>query len=459
MKPIHGLCLAGLTAALIAGPAFADQKFPAELTGHGIIDAATFVAPPADAPDLFRTSGKFTAADRKRVDQTRSIEGMSFLSAPGAARGTGMALPFDGQPVQGFSGIKALGDGTFMVLTDNGFGSKGNSADAMLSVHKLTIDWKTGKAAVAETLFLRDPDRKVPFPIVTEATKERYLTGADFDVESLQIVGDRMYFGDEFGPYILVTDRTGKLLSLHESKVDGKPVRSPDHYAVSTPAVPGAVGFEVRRSRGFEGMAASKDGKFLYPLFEGPLFNAQLGTGGAWETKDGREYLRIAEFDVAKGDFTGRSFKYRLEANGNNIGDFNMIDATTGLIIERDNGEGNPAQGCTGQPTPDCFNVPAQFKRVYKIDFAQVDAEGFVKKVGYVDLMDIDDPKGVAQLGGDKGKFTFPFVTIENVDVVDAEHIVVGNDNNLPYSSGRALGKQDHNELILLRVPQFLAVK
>ncbi|KAA0682852.1 esterase-like activity of phytase family protein [Roseomonas genomospecies 6] len=454
MKPIHRLFLAGLAGTLLAGPAFADQKFPAELAGHGIIDAATFVAPPADAPELFRTSGKFTATDRKRVDQPRSIEGTSFLSAPGAARGTGMALPFEGQPVQGFSGIKALGDGTFMVLTDNGFGSKGNSPDAMLTVHKLAIDWRTGKAAVAETLFLRDPDRKAPFPIVTEATKERYLTGADFDVESMQIIGDRMYFGDEFGPYILVTDLTGKLLAMHESVVDGKTVRSPDHYAVSTPAVPGAVGFEVRRSRGFEGMAASKDGAFLYPLFEGPLW-----TGGAWETKDGREYLRIAEFDVAKGAFTGRSFKYLLEANGNNIGDFNMIDATTGLIIERDNGEGDPAKGCTGQPAADCFNVPARFKRIYKIDFAQADAEGFVKKVGHIDLMDIGDPKGVARIGGDKGKFTFPFVTIEDVDVVDAEHVVVANDNNLPYSSGRALGKQDHNELILLRVPQFLSAK
>ena len=60
MKPIHGLSLAGLTAALLAGPALADQKFPAEPAGHGIIDAATFVSPPTDAPELFRTSGKFT---------------------------------------------------------------------------------------------------------------------------------------------------------------------------------------------------------------------------------------------------------------------------------------------------------------------------------------------------------------------------------------------------------------
>lgn len=43
--------------------------------------------------------------------------------------------------------------------------------------------------------------------------------------------------------------------------------------------------------------------------------------------------------------------------------------------------------------------------------------------------------------------------------MVDAEHIVVANDNNLPYSSGCEPGKQDYNVLILLRVPQFLSAK
>ena len=55
--------------------------------------------------------------------------------------------------------------------------------------------------------------------------------------------------------------------------------------------------------------------------------------------------------------------------------------------------------------------------------------------------------------------FTFPFVTIEDVDVVDASHIVVGNDNNLPYSSGRAIGKQDDNELVLIEAADFLKAK
>ena len=40
-----------------------------------------------------------------------------------------------------------------------------------------------------------------------------------------------------------------------------------------------------------------------------------------------------------------------------------------------------------------------------------------------------------------------------------AYHIIVGNDNNLPFSSGRALGKSDDNELILLKVTDLLQAK
>jgi hypothetical protein len=87
------------------------------------------------------------------------------------------------------------------------------------------------------------------------------------------------------------------------------------------------------------------------------------------------------------------------------------------------------------------------------------DANGFVRKIGYIDLLNIQDPKGVAKVGGQNGKFTFPFVTIEDVDVVDAEHIIVANDNNLPYSSGRQLGKNDDNEFILLHVPELLSAR
>jgi len=54
---------------------------------------------------------------------------------------------------------------------------------------------------------------------------------------------------------------------------------------------------------------------------------------------------------------------------------------------------------------------------------------------------------------------TFPFFTIENVDIVDGTHIVVGNDNNLPFSSSRDPNKADDNELVLLEVGELLRAK
>lgn len=448
-----------LVATAVVVPAVqaaAQTKYPAVLEGHAVLPAMTLVPPPADAPQELQISGRYAGPGGQRVDAPETIPAMSALSDKAAPRPTGVSFPLKGQPVQGLSGIKNLKDGTFLTLSDNGFGSKANSPDAMLTFHVVKPDWKSGAVERVSTVFLSDPDRKVPFRIVNENTPKRYLTGGDFDIESIQPVGDTLWFGDEFGPFLIKTDRAGKVLQVFETKVDGKVVRSPDHPAVAMPAVPGAVKFEVRRSKGFEGMAASADGKFLYPLLEGPLLTAS----GEPEAKDGKRFLRILEFDAAKGEYTGKSFKYTLEAPSNSIGDFNLIDATSGLIIERDDTEGDSAQACLeGAPKPDCFNVPAKFKRIYKIDMAQADADGFVKKVGYIDLMDIDDPQKLARQGGKDGKLTFPFFTIENVDLIDADRIIVGNDNNLPFSSGRALGKVDDNELILLKVTDLLQTK
>jgi hypothetical protein len=447
-----------VAACALVTPAAAQQQFPATLAGHALIPAATSFTPPKDAPKDLAVSGKFAAPDRRRVDEIGTIAGTSFLSAPAAPRKTGFAVPIKGQPVQGFSGIKSMGDGTFLVLTDNGFGAKRDSADAMLVAHRLRPDWKSGKVTILDTLYLRDPDRKVPFQITLEGTPARYLTGADFDIESIQPIGDKLWFGDEFGPYLVRTDKAGKVEAVFETLIEGKVARSPDHFQVLTPAVPGGkVDFTVRRSRGYEGMAASPDGKFLYPLLEGPLWDA---AAGAWESVDGKAVLRILEFSTVENTWTGRFWFYPLELAGNNIGDFNMIDPTMGLIIERDNGEGNEAQACPADsPRPDCFNVPATFKRVYKIELSDATVGKPVRKVGYIDLMAIKDPKGLARQGGSEGTLTFPFVTIEDVDRVDATHIVVANDNNFPYSAGRKPQTQDDNEFVLLEVGEFLAAK
>ncbi len=73
--------------------------------------------------------------------------------------------------------------------------------------------------------------------------------------------------------------------------------------------------------------------------------------------------------------------------------------------------------------------------------------------------MNIADPNKLARKPLDNGVLTFPFFTIENVDMVDARHIVVGNDNNLPFSSSREPNKADDNELVLLEVGDFLSAR
>ncbi|UHC18931.1 esterase-like activity of phytase family protein [Methylobacterium currus] len=460
--PMPRRSLFALTLLLSAAPAAfaqtpqtsqtppAPQTFPATLAGHAVLPADSVAPLPADAPKDLATPGKFTTG--------RRVEAVGTVEAQSMGRATSMKLPLRGQPLQGHSGIKHRPDGTYWVLTDNGFGSKANSPDAMLYLNHYRIDFDKGGVERLETIFLRDPDKKVPFRIANEATESRYLTGSDFDPESFQFVGDSIWIGEEFGPFLIKADRSGKVEAVVETLASGKPVRSPDHPAVTTPAVPGgAVAFNARRSKGFEGMAASPDGSRLYALLEGPLWDADAK---AFETRDGRETLRILEFDTKAQTWTGRFWFYPLEQAGNAIGDFNLIDATTGLIIERDDGEGTADRACpAGQKGPDCFSVPAKFKRVYKIELTDANQGGPVRKIGSIDLMRIADPAKKARKPLTDGALAFPFFTIENVDKVDDTHIIVGNDNNLPFSASRDPHNVDDNEFVLLEVGEFLKAR
>lgn len=441
---------AAIALTMVTGLAQAQTLYPATLAGHAVLPAQTFIAAPKNAPADLRVSGKFTTG--QRVEQIGSIEGQS------AGRPTGVSLPFKGQPIQGHSGIKRMADGSFWLLTDNGAGSKANSPDFMLFLNRYTVDFKSGQFKRLQTVFLHDPDKKVPFRIVHEGTQQRYLTGSDFDTEGFQIAGGDFWIGDEFGPYLIQADLQGRVKAVFETKVDGKTIVSPDHPSVVTPGAPnGTLKFQSRRSKGYEGLASSPDGSKLYALLEGALWDEATK---APETLDGRQFLRVLEFDVKAGQWTGRHWKYVLEGNHHAIGDFNMISPTEGLIIERDNGEGTPDKACPeGQKRPDCFHDLPKFKRVVKVELTDVNAGGPLRKIGAIDLLNIADPAQLALKPLVNGALSFPFFTIENVDRVDATHIVVGNDNNLPFSSSRDPNRADDNELILLEVGDFLKAR
>jgi len=197
-------------------------------------------------------------------------------------------------------------------------------------------------------------------------------------------------------------------------------VKSPQNpfLAGGTPNLP--------RSKGFEGMAVNCDGTRLYPMIEGPL-----------TTDPDQQRLTIYEFNTKTGDYTDKKWSYRMEALGYSIGDLTRVGERTFLVIERDNNEG-PA---------------ALFKKIFLVDFDEVDAAGFLVKHEVADLLNIKDPN---HLGGPGAIFRFPFQTIEAVIPLDRRRLGVLNDNNYPFSAGRVPGQPDPDEFIIIRLDESL---
>jgi hypothetical protein len=138
---------------------------------------------------------------------------------PGVINTDPAPAPGSTQPVGGFSALLADDNGQdYWAMPDNGFGSKANSRSFILRLYKVRPNWLTewsgkGTVQVRSAITLSDPDQLIPFPLVNENTDDRILTGGDFDIESVRRLKDgTFYFGDEFGPFLLHVDATGKVL-------------------------------------------------------------------------------------------------------------------------------------------------------------------------------------------------------------------------------------------------------
>jgi hypothetical protein len=347
--------------------------------------------------------------------------------ATGVAPANGRTPPFPGQPIPGISGAVANDDGTFWGQPDNGFGSKENSADFLLRIYRFKPDWRTrrdggGRLAVERYVSLRDPDRKVPFPIVNETTEERLLTGADFDIESIQRGKDGSFWiGDEFGPWVLHVSADGKVV---EPPV-GLPMKSPQNPTLEPGEMP-----TVRASRGFEAMAMSTDGRTLYPILEGSL------------TTDLDPTLRrVYEFDVGRRAYTGRSWRLHASSDTGLIGDAQIVNDRRILYIDRDDLQGEAAR----------------VKQVRAVDLeATPQADGALPTGLVLDALRIRDPDGISAATGAAGigdPFAFPIQSFETIVLVGGEKLLIANDNNYPGSNGRVPGTPDDLEAEVLRVP------
>ena len=395
--------LSATLAAVLAVGAFTALALAADRSEPTLLGRAIL---PADEYQPGPPSGAFIAADN------------------------GVTPPFPGQPIPGFSAILEAGHGEFWGMPDNGYGAQANSGDFLLRVYLIRPDFETvkggsGAVAVLRFIQLRDPDARINFPLFRS---DRLLTGADLDIESLRVAKDgTLWFGDEFGPFLLHTDATGKVLEA--------PIPLPGVQSPQNPFLPGPDAWTIRASRGFEGTALSIDGKRLYPMLEGALRN----------DPDPRRRI-VNEFELRSETYTGRTWQYRVDAEFPDavIGDFTALDQHRFVLIERDDAQG----------------AEARQKKVYLVDLRRVGADGYLEKRLVVDLLRIRDPSGISlpPRPGEFGvgdPFSFPLQSVESLEVLGGKRLLIANDNNYPFSDGRWIDRDrpDDTELIVVRAP------
>jgi glycerophosphoryl diester phosphodiesterase len=337
----------------------------------------------------------------------------------------GVHFPTPSQPVEGFSAILAgRRPGEYLAIPDNGFGGKANSRDFLIRGYYVTPNFKTarggsGTVAVGDFIQFADPDGVIGFPIVREGTVERWLTGGDIDPESAQRdrKGD-LWLGDEFGPWILHFDRSGRLLEAPISLPDG--LTSPNNpHLVGTPT--------ILNSRGIEAMAMTSNGRQLLVVVEGAVVG------------DDPLSRRIYRYDTKRASFS-RLADYRTDDPVRFMSDAQALDDGRLIVIERDGGRGSTAVA----------------RPVYVVDLAV--AGGTTTKTLVVELGAIPDPDLVSLPplhDGDIGlgdPFQVTCESIEALHVISGSKLLFGCDNNFP-NTGRNPGLADDSEFIVVEAP------
>jgi len=368
--------------------------------------------------------------------QLPTLEGRALLPAGATA-----PAPFSGvvntepapapgatQPVGGFSAlIKAGGEGVYWAMPDNGFGAKANSRSFLLRVYKVRPNFRTasqgsGSVDILGRITLRDPDKKLGFPIVTEGTRERLLTGGDLDIESFRQVEDgTLWFGEEFGPFLVHTDRRGKVLEA--------PIPTPGVISPSSPRLAPGQTANLANSTGFEGMALSANGRKLHPVLEGAVAG------------DDPRLRRLYTFDLRTRRFEPGFRSYFVDDPTFLVSDFTLLEGRRFVALERDNFQG----------------TAAKHKKGYVVKLGPHDGNP-VRKRQVLDELSIADPAGISLFGarpGDIGlgnPFSMPYQTIEAVLPIHDDRLVIVNDTNFG-STGRNPSRPDDSDFIDVRVP------
>lgn len=132
----------------------------------------------------------------------------------------------------------------------------------------------------------------------------------------------------------------------------------------------------------------------------------------------------IALLDPNSGAETTRLSSYEPDG-GSRVGGLTMINGSEALVVEGDGGEGGGANA----------------KRIYLVNITNG------SKQLLVDLLNIDDPNGLA---GQGSPFRFPYAEINAVYPINGNTLIVVNNNRVPFGQARQPGVADPTEYIAI---------
>ncbi len=287
-----------------------------------------------------------------------------FVSAGQAAPAFVNGLAIDGNTVDAGGGT-AVNDGRmgffsdlyydpqrkeWWALSDRGPG--GGTLHYETRIHRFKLDVNPASGAISNFQILKTLIfRRGGAALDGFAPEVGGPLGAAFDPEGIVVhpLTGHLLVSDEYGPSLFEINRAGQRVRAFEIPANLLPRSAADLVNHASDAGNSAG---KRTNRGFEGLAISPDGHFVYAMLQSAMLDEGGGSG---------VHNRIVKFDARSGRAVAQ-YAYKMEGSsqGRGISALVAIDDTQFLVLERNN---------RGLGVPDA-NLASPNKKVFRIDLA-----------------------------------------------------------------------------------------
>jgi hypothetical protein len=236
-------------------------------------------------------------------------------------------------------------------LSDRGPG--GGTLNYETRVHRVTLDIDPHSGAISNFQVVKTRILRAGGEALNGlAPAEGGPLGSAFDPEGVVVHPDtgHLYASDEYGPSLLEIKPNGQVERRFETPANLLPrnaVTGVVNHAGDTGNTAGK-----RTNRGFEGLAISPDGRFVFAMLQSAMLDEGAGNG---------VYNRIVKFSARTGKALAQ-YAYKLEGSnqGRGISALVALNDTEFLVLERNN---------RGLGVPDA-NLASPNKKVFRIDLA-----------------------------------------------------------------------------------------